>query len=308
MLNQTMAASSATTARAARRRKPVQLVLPVPKKSGRGGARKGAGRKPKNPNPNARANVPHRRRPDHAARCPVHVTLRAAKGVPSLRAELVKNLLKKALKDQSQRDYGVGFQVVHFSIQEDHLHLTVEAKGASAQDIAANPRLVSQRAKRGLETKDRDMLRRGIAGLSISFARSLNRLLGRKGKVWADRHHRRDLATPTEVRNTLLYVLQNYIRHGAQVFSVGATDPLSTAPSFDGWAEPHATSDETEPWRPRPRTWLLGRGWLRAGGPLSTLEAPPVSPNVKRARYVPVRDPRDVGDVVRELTAPHEMR
>ena len=134
---------------------------------GRGGARKGAGRPPKDPNPKARGNVEHRRRPDHAARCPVHVTLRAAKGLPSLRCELVQNMLKR----QATRDYGTGFQILHFSIQDDHLHFTAEAKGATAEQVANHPRLVSQRAKRGLETKDRDMLRRGIAGIAISFAR-----------------------------------------------------------------------------------------------------------------------------------------
>ncbi len=247
---------------------------------GRGGARKGAGRPPKDPNPKARGNVEHRRRPDHAARCPVHVTLRAAKGLPSLRCELVQNMLKR----QATRDYGTGFQILHFSIQDDHLHFTAEAKGATAEQVANHPRLVSQRAKRGLETKDRDMLRRGIAGIAISFARRLNRLLGRKGTVWADRHHRRELATPTEVRNALVYVFQNYIHHGTRVYGAGMTDRFSTAPSFKGWAEPYVTDEEhgdTEPWRPPARTWLLGRGWLRAGGRISTREAPRMSPNVK---------------------------
>ena len=42
--------------------------------------------------------------------------------------------------------------------------------------------------------------------------------LGRKGAVWADRHHRRELTTPSEVRSAMVYVLQNYRRHGAQSF------------------------------------------------------------------------------------------
>ena len=164
----------------------IALDLPVAVKGKRGGKRANAGRKPANRD--ARKNMSHRRRPDHVARCPVHVTMRVVKSVPSLRSELVRNMLKKALNRQAHRDYGGAFQVVHFSIQEDHLHLAVEAKGASPEEIAESPRLLSQRAKRGLETKDRDMLRRGIAGIAISFARTLNGLLGRKGKVWADRH------------------------------------------------------------------------------------------------------------------------
>lgn len=286
------------------------MPMPVRAKSGRGGARKGAGRPPNDPSPKARRNVSHLRRPDHVARCPVHVTLRAAKGVPSLRTELVQNLLKRALKNQARRDYGTGFQVVHFSIQDDHLHLTVEAKGATAEQIAKHPRLVSQRAKHGLETKDRDMLRRGVAGLAIAFARRLNRILGRRGKVWADRHHRRELGTPTEVRNALVYVFQNHIHHGARVYGVGLTDRFSTGPSFDGWAEPHVTDEEhgdTEPWRPGARTWLLGHGWLRGGGRISTLEAPP---RVRPSTYAlggTARE-RDFVDRFRELTASRSSR
>jgi len=268
---------------APRSREPKQLELAVVTKAARGGKRKGAGRPPADPRA-TRKNTSHRRRPDHTARCPVHVTMRVAKGIPPLRCELVRNLLKKALKDQARRDYGAGFQIVHFSIQDDHLHLAAEAKGASAEDIARSPRLLSQRAKRGLETKDRDMIRRGIAGLAISFARRLNKLLGRKGKVWADRHHRRDLATPTDVRNTLVYIFQNFRRHGTRVHGIGATDRFSTAPSFEGWLDAVATHEvygDTEPWRPSPRTWLLGHGWLRAGGRISTVQAPPLSPHVR---------------------------
>ena len=72
------------------------------------------------------------------------------------------------------RDYGPGFQIVHFSIQDDHLHLAAEAKGATAAEIARSPRLLSLRAKRGLETKDRDMIRRGIAGCCCTAGRSGN--------------------------------------------------------------------------------------------------------------------------------------
>ena len=123
-----------TSKRAASRgRKPKQLelatVATVATKT-HGGKRKGAGRPAADPRA-TRKNASHRRRPDHAARCPVHVTMRVAKGIPSLRCELVQNLLKQALKDQARRDYGAGFQIVHFSIQDDHLHLAVEANGVA---------------------------------------------------------------------------------------------------------------------------------------------------------------------------------
>ena len=279
----------------------MQLSLPVPEpaKRGWGGARKGAGRK--RSGKGGRPPMPHARRPDHAARCPVHVTMRAVK-LPSLRSQLVQQELKRMLVEQLRRDYGDFFQVVHFTIQVDHLHLIVEAKGASAAKIAESPRLLSKQAARGRESKDRDMLRRGIAGIAVAFARGLNKLLGRKGAVWAERHHRRELTTSSEVRSALVYVLQNYRRHGAQAFGTGACDAFSTAVGFRGWAEPHATFDETEPWSPAPRTWLLGVGWQRAGGPVSTLEAPPLSPFAEVSSYRPYA--RVLRDGMHEVRVP----
>ena len=50
-----------------------------------------------------------------------------------------------------------------------------------------------------VEAKSGKGLSRGVAGLLIRVARGVNRVLRRKGKVFADRYHRRDLATPTDV-------------------------------------------------------------------------------------------------------------
>ena len=56
----------------------------------------------------------------------------------------------------------------------------------------------------------------GMQGLAIRIARGLNRLWGRKGKVFADRYHDRVLRTPREVRNALAYVLNNARRHAVR--------------------------------------------------------------------------------------------
>ena len=52
-------------------------------------------------------------------------------------------------------------------------------------------------------------LARGMQGLTIRLARRLNVLLGRRGKLFAQRYHARPLRTPTEVRNAIRYVLLN---------------------------------------------------------------------------------------------------
>jgi hypothetical protein len=52
-----------------------------------------------------------------------------------------------------------------------------------------------------------------MQGLAIRLARAINRVLGRTGKVFADRDHMRILQTPAEVRNALLYVVENRWKH-----------------------------------------------------------------------------------------------
>jgi hypothetical protein len=223
-----------------------QLELDLEPPTGHGGRREGAGRK-KGRHP----RVWHRARPAHQARHPVHVTLRAKSGLPSFVQQRVRGLMKKLLHDQrkSPRRYREAFHVAHFSIQTNHVHLIVEAVRAAEPGYDASRTLCG-----------------GISGFAIAFARRLNKMLSRAGKVWDDRYHRHDLKTPTETKNALRYVFQNAKKHGHLFFGDGCVDLYSSAPSFDGWSDPHATIIETEPWpEVIPKTWLLARGWRKAG-------------------------------------------
>jgi hypothetical protein len=193
-----------------------------------GGRREGAGRKPAP----GRRIMPHQCRPLHDPHHPVHVTLRAAPGVPSLRVGTPFVALRDALAASSHRS----FRVLHFSVQADHLHLVVEADEPTG-------------------------LSRGIQGLAIRAAKAVNRALHRRGSVWGDRFHARALATPREVRNALVYVLNNLKKHlpGAR-----GVDPCSSAAWFRG------SKEEVPVWQGRSpvthaRTWLGGVGWLRHG-------------------------------------------
>ena len=141
------------------------------------------------------------------------------------------------------------FRVVHFSVQSTHVHLLVEAN-------------------------DKVALSRGIAGLSIRLARSINRMLGHRGPVFGDRYHARALRTPRETRHALVCVLMNIKKHSG---STRGIDAMSSAQWFDGWKplprgrDPTAwrmstvaSSNEDAPvWRPR--TWLVRKGWRRHG-------------------------------------------
>jgi putative transposase len=156
-----------------------QLTLDIP--ATWGGKRKDAGRKRVLP---GKSRVAHRARPDHKARHPVHVTLRAVAGLTSLRSPRVFPAVRDALAAASRQS----FRLIHFSVQSDHLHLIVEAS-------------------------DKLALERGILGLIIRVARAVNRGLGRSGAVWGDRYHARALKSPLEVRHGIVYVLFNFKKH-----------------------------------------------------------------------------------------------
>jgi REP element-mobilizing transposase RayT len=164
-----------------------------------GGKRKGAGRKPAG----ARAGVSHQPRPALSAHHPAHVTMRVLPHVWNLRSRRAFRAIARAFVSSKDRD---GFRIVHFSVQGDHLHLIVEARNAQR-------------------------LSRGMQGLATWIARRLNQLIGRRGKVFADRFHAQVLRTPLEVARAVAYT------------SAGGDGPALTA---------------------APRTLLLRRGWRRA--------------------------------------------
>ncbi len=220
--------------------------------SGRGGARVGAGR----PRKTGRdRHVSHLSRPAHARGCPVHVTLRRSRLLPSFRQQVVVAELERSLRNASNSRY----RVVHYSLQADHVHLLVEAA-------------------------DRAALSRGTQGLAIRLARAFNRATRRRGgKVWGDRFFARDLHSPREVRAAIVYVLMNHKKHGVLERGTASgngngmleprLDAFSSAAWFDGFASraspfvvalrdrlPSATIPVV-----RPRTWLLREGWRRRG-------------------------------------------
>jgi REP element-mobilizing transposase RayT len=231
-----------------RRRRAVQLELPA---RTWGGRRAGAGRKP-----GTRRRVSHCARPAHRSAHPVHLTLRARAGLPSLR----KPRLFAAVRGAIARASRERFRIVHFSVQGNHLHLMVEAD-------------------------DRYALRAGAHGLGIRAARAVNKTLSRKGAVWDDRYHTRALKSPREVRHGLVYVLMNIRKHDPQ--STPGIDPCSSAPWFEGFRDRAPNRTHPPPTRCA-RTWLATTGWRRHGL-LSTTEHPtqPRQPTLARRATQP---------------------
>lgn len=192
-----------------------------------GGARRGAGRK----RAGERALVPHRPRPRLTRHQPVLVTTRLHDGLPSLRCSRIARILRDAFVAGADRD---DFRVVEYSVQSNHLHFLTEASSGAA-------------------------LGRGMQALLVRTARALNREWRRRGPTFVGRYHVRVLRTPRDVRNALVYVLQNARKHGNSVTGV---DEISSGPSFEHWRDHAPRSPRV---LPRAKSWLLSVGWLRHG-------------------------------------------
>lgn len=205
----------------------------------RGGARRGAGRKPKGQRP----LVPHTTRPRVLARHPQLVTTRLVAGLPNLRREVAFAQLRDLIAAGADR---FGFRLVEFTLQRDHVHLIAEAE-------------------------DRRALARGMQGLLVRIAKALNRAWQRRGEVFGDRYHARELTSPRAVRCALVYVLQNARKHRE---IVAGMDALSSGPWFRGWRDLVARAPSP---LPAAQSWLLTTGWL-LGGPIATFERPALKP------------------------------
>lgn len=218
-----------------KRRRPKQLSLLDTSRKKRRAART-----------RARSRVPHRKRPLHADAHPVHITLRGRRELPSFRNQVVRQLVMTLLaqvRAWSEKANGKdSFQLLEASIQDDHIHLMIEAT-------------------------DKEKLSSGMRSFIIRFAKRLNRILGRvNGKVWADRYHRHDLKTPREVRTCLVYIFANWKKHSLVLPRyLPLCDPYSSSGAFEGWTGTPMVI-LPGPWpRFAPRTWLLEKGWRRAG-------------------------------------------
>ncbi len=215
------------------RKRPRQLALPLTARFTHGGSRPGAGRKRRSA---LQSHV--RRAPFDGAHHPLHVTIRVAAHVWNLRSQRGFACVAGALRHEASLGE---LRVVHYSVQGNHVHLVVEAS-------------------------DQRTLSRRMQGFGIRLARRLNALMGRRGRVYADRYHARALTSPRAAFHAIRYVLQNHAKHGAQtgrrvpVVDRFASSSLaavvsgaSSSPAERGLPPPTAA----------PETWLLRRGFRR---------------------------------------------
>jgi REP element-mobilizing transposase RayT len=197
-------------------RKSKQLSLQLPH---RGGKRAGAGRKPKGPRP----LVSHKARPKFEKPAAVHVTLRMATQVWNLRSRRCFRTIESCFEDARER---FGLRIIELSVMGNHLHVLVEADNNLG-------------------------LSRGMQALGVRIARRLNRLMGRRGAVFADHYHSHLLGSPSQLVNATAYVLGNAAHH----YGTQGID------SFCSSAYDHEKRDRV---LSQPQTWLLKTGWRRA--------------------------------------------
>ena len=126
------------------------------------------------------------------------VTVRVLDDVPPWRRGRFVRAFRETLSQCAQR---LGFRVVHYSIQDDNAHFLVEAQG-------------------------KVWLANGMKSLAARFARCVNRVFGRVGRVLADRCHHAVKRAPPPGRYA----------------DAGRGREVAT-----------------------PRSWLLSRGWRRIG-------------------------------------------
>ncbi len=211
-----------------------QRAPPLRERYGRGGRRPGAGRKRKP----GRGRVPHRRRPSVTPREPVHVTWRFAAGVPSLRAERCRGIVRQALLEARDGDR---FRVVEWVVLPSHLHLVVEC--ASAAELA-----------------------RGVRSLATKLLRRLRAAVGLSGPLVAERYHAHVLRTLQEALNAVRYVRDNWRRHLVDhADAIARIAPgCGPTPPPRGWVDPLSSAAPT--WAAAARSWLLRTARQRLAG------------------------------------------
>ncbi len=196
-----------------------QLALRLPQ---RGGKRRGAGRKPKG----LRPLVSHRTRPQFEKTAAVLVTLRVASHVWNLRSRRCFSVIEECLADARGR---FGLRVIEFSVLGNHLHLLVEADSSAA-------------------------LSRGMQGLGVRIAKALNRVMRRRGSVFADHYHSQLLGSPTQLVNAIAYVLGNHAHH------------YGGSPEHDRLSSAAYDPARRERVLAMPQGWLLRTGWSELDG------------------------------------------
>ncbi|MFT7668132.1 MAG: REP element-mobilizing transposase RayT [Planctomycetota bacterium] len=202
--------------------------------NGWGGWRKGSGPRKR------KSGVAHVTRPRVKKSDVMHLTWKLRKELPSLR----NSSAARAILDALRKAKLAGLRVIHFSIQNHHIHMIVEAP-------------------------NRELLANCMRGLGCRIAKALNKAWNRTGKVFAERFHQVLLEGFQQVRNALRYVLNNHLKH-KQKSEAGRPDSYSSDGYFDGWSDFKRLRDpDGKNSVVSTGGWRFAQGWKRRCAPFS---------------------------------------
>ncbi|MFT4542251.1 MAG: putative transposase [Planctomycetota bacterium] len=166
-----------------------------------GGWRPGAGRKKRRLRKGERRVASHQSRENFTRLDTLHVTLRLADGLPSMRRDLAFAIIRGCIKAANNR---LGMRIHHYCVMSNHIHLVVKATSKAALATA-------------------------MRGLNVRLAHSLNKLWSRTGFFLAERYHVAIVRAQARYRKALShlinYVINNATRHGLHL---KGPDPYSS--------------------------------------------------------------------------------
>jgi REP element-mobilizing transposase RayT len=210
--------------------------LEFEKVKGWGGKRRGAGRR------NRTGEKGHLKREVINFKLPMHITLKFK------RVYLKNKATLKAFKNAVKEAKRFALHVVHYSIQNDHIHMIVEAK-------------------------DNESLARGMMSLKGRFGKIIRGAMGGHGPVFKGRFHVEVLRSPTRMKYALEYVLLNTAKH-MKFFEHVAE--YSSGWAFKDWRKllgrrySEFIHDQLKLYAREleelssPQSWLAREGWMRA--------------------------------------------
>jgi len=119
----------------------------------------------------------------------LHLTIKIDRQKAGLKNKLVLALLHKAIKKARL----IGLTIIHYTLEYDHVHLLVE-------------------------TRNNEILAKGMQSFGICFSKGINKLKNHKGHVYKTRYHLRILKTFREMNNVIHYILGNAVKHKSSSF------------------------------------------------------------------------------------------
>ena len=126
---------------------------------------------------------------------PLHLTIKL------IRADIQNKIILKALRRAIMRARLQGMEIIHYSLEHDHVHLYAEAR-------------------------DNGTLAQGMKALGVTLAKRINGYFKSKGSCYKTRYHLRILKSASEVKNVLNYILKNGIKHKR---TKNVVDPYNSA-------------------------------------------------------------------------------